>query len=256
MFSSGVGFSSLTKPIPVACGSSNSKRRSAPDLQADSARKTAREQIEALYRNTEPLFTAAFSILCSTSVSLDLYQVGIGIQCALRDREHHPIGPRYRLGLPCLRENTEANQVVPSPAFPVQLPAPLIEEIRLGDARQQGSAPIVRISGSDLIDDRQRLRGLALPEVRFRLHQQRIGVTEEDPVRAGLVALRILPSLHRSDQVLDHPKALVLVRVQQVDVAGKDERVAAAVLQGRVGSDGTVVAAILLSLQDPRPDTG
>src|SRR6266576_5678393 len=193
---------------------------------------------------------------CSTSVSLDLYQVGIGIQCPLRDREHHPMDSRYWLGLPGVRENAEADQVVPAPAFPVELPAPLIEEILLGDARQRGSAPIVRIGGSDLIDDRQRLTGLALAEVRFRLHQQRIGVTEEDPVRAGLVALRILLSLHRSDQVLDHPKALVLVRVQQVDVAGKDERVAAAVLQGRVGSDGTVVAAILLSLQDPRPDTG
>src|SRR5947207_9109033 len=192
----------------------------------------------------------------ATSVSLDLHQVGIGIQCPLRDREHHPMDPRCRLGLPCLRENTEANQVVPAPAFPVQLPAPLIEEIRLGDARQQGSAPIVRISGSDLIDDRQRLTGLALAEVRFRLHQQRIGVTEEDPVRAGLVALRILLSLPRSDQLLDHPKALVLVRVRKVDVAGKGARSAAAVLQGRVGSDGTVVAAILLSLQDPRPDTG
>src|SRR5438309_948106 len=47
----------------------------------------------------------------ATSVSLDLHQVGIGIQCPLRDREHHPMDPRYRLGLPCLRENTEANQV-------------------------------------------------------------------------------------------------------------------------------------------------
>src|SRR6266513_4949302 len=41
MLSSGVGFSSLTKQIPVACGSSNSKRRSAPDVQAKIARKTA-----------------------------------------------------------------------------------------------------------------------------------------------------------------------------------------------------------------------
>src|SRR2546429_7697920 len=203
MFSSGVGFSSLTKPIPVACGSSNSKRCSGRDLQADSARKTDTEQIEALYRNTEPLFIGAFSILCSTSVSLDLHQVGIGIQCPLRDREHHPIGPRYRLGLPCLRENTEANQVVPAPAFPVELPAPLIEEIALGDAPQRGSAPI----GSNLINDTERQGGLALAEVRFRLHQQRIGEAEEDEVRARLVALRI-----RSDQVLDHPKAHGLVR--------------------------------------------
>src|SRR2546423_9435439 len=150
MFSSGVGFSSLTKPIPVACGSSNSKRCSAPDLQADIARKTeGRKQIEALYRDTKPLFIGAFSMLCSTSVSLDLHEVGIGIQCPLRDREHHPMGPRCRLGLPCLRENTEANQVVPAPALPVELPAPLIEKILLGEAPQRGSAPV----GSDLIDD-------------------------------------------------------------------------------------------------------
>src|SRR6184192_1908117 len=201
MFSSGVGCSSLTKPIPVACGSSNSKRCSAPDLQADIARKTeGRKQIEALYRDTKPLFISAYAILCSTSVSLDLHQVGIGIQCPLRDREHHPIGPRYRLGLPGLREHTEANQVVPAPAFPVELPAPLIEKVLFRNAGQRGGATIVRIGGSDLIDDRQRLTGLALAEVRFRLHQQRIGVTEEDPVRAGLVALRILLSLHRSDQ--------------------------------------------------------
>src|SRR5207302_6095478 len=199
MFSSGVGFSWLTKPIPVACGSSNSKRCSGRDLQADSPRKTDTEQIEALYRNTEPLFIGAFSILCSTSVSLDLHEVGIGIQCPLRDREHHPKGPRYRLGLPCLRENTEANQVLPAPAFPVELPAPRIEKVLFRNAGQRGGATIVRIGGSDLIDDRQRLTGLALAEVRFRLHQQRIGVTEEDPVRAGLVALRILLSLHRSD---------------------------------------------------------
>src|SRR5882762_8785938 len=146
MLRSGVGFSALTKPIPVACGSSNSKRRSAPDVQAEIARK----QIEALYRHTEPLFMRAFATFCCTSVSHDLYQVGIGIQCPLWDREHHPIGPRYRLGLPCLRKNAEADQVVPAPAFPVELPAPLIEEILLGDARQHGSAPV----GSDLIDDR------------------------------------------------------------------------------------------------------
>src|SRR6267143_2947381 len=161
MLRSGVGFSSLTKPIPVACGPSNSKRRSAQDVQAEIARKTAgrsRQQIEALYRHTEPLFMRAFATFCCTSVSHDLYQVGIGIQCPLWDREHHPIGPRYRLGLPCLRERTEANQVVPAPAFPVELPAPLIEEIALGDAPQRGSAPV----GSDLIDDSQRLTGLAL----------------------------------------------------------------------------------------------
>src|SRR5256885_7383908 len=123
MFSSGVGFSALTKPIPVAWGFSNSKRCSARDLQAEIARKTAgrsRKQIEALYRDTKPLFIGACSILCSTSVvSLDLHQVGIGIQCPLRDREHHPMDPRCRLGLPGLREHTEANQVVPAPAFPV-----------------------------------------------------------------------------------------------------------------------------------------
>src|SRR5205823_14954416 len=76
----------------------------------------------------------------ATSVSLDLHQVGIGIQCPLRDREHHPIGPRYRLGLPCLRENTEANQVVPAPAFPVELPAPLIEKVLFRNAGQWGGA--------------------------------------------------------------------------------------------------------------------
>src|SRR5438105_8564171 len=159
MFSAGVGCSSLTKPIPVACGSSNSKRCSAPDVQAEIARKTAgrsRKRIEALYRDTKPLFIGAFSILCPTSVSQDLHQVGIGIQCPLRDREHHPIGRRYRLGLPCLRENTEANQVVPAPAFPVELPAPLIEEIALGDAPERGSATV----RSHLIDDSHRLTGL------------------------------------------------------------------------------------------------
>src|SRR6266480_4350750 len=150
MFSCGVGFSSLTKPIPVACGSSNSKRCSARDLQAEIARKTeGRKQIEALYRDTKPLFIGAFSILCSTSVSLGLHEVGIGIQCPLRDREHHPIDPRCRLGFPCLRENTEANQVLPAPAFPVELPASLIEKILLGEAPQRGSAPV----GSDLIHD-------------------------------------------------------------------------------------------------------
>src|SRR5436309_12936316 len=154
MFSSGVGFSSLTKPVPVACGSSNSKRCSARDLQADIARNTeGRKQIEALYRDTKPLFIGAFAILCSTSVSLGLHQVGIGIQCPLRDREHHPMDPRYRLPFPCRRENAEADQVLAAPAFPVELPAPLIEEIVLGDARQRGSAPIVRICGSDLIDE-------------------------------------------------------------------------------------------------------
>src|SRR2546426_3265513 len=145
MFSSGVGFSSLTKPIPVACGSSNSKRCSAPDVQAEIARKTAgrsRKQIEALYRDTKPLFIGAFAILCATSVPLGLHQVGIGIQCPLRDREHHPKDPRCRLGLPCLRENAEADQVLAAPAFPVELTAPLIENVLLGDARQRGSAPI------------------------------------------------------------------------------------------------------------------
>src|SRR6267143_1731018 len=163
MLRSGVGFSSLTKPIPVACGPSNSKRRSAPDVQAEIARKTAgrsRKQIEALYRHTEPLFMGAFATFCCTSVSHDLYQVGIGIQCPLRDREHHPIGPRYWLGLPCLRKDAEADQVVPAPAFPVELPAPLIEEILLGDTRQHGSAPV----GADLIDDRERRGGRALAE--------------------------------------------------------------------------------------------
>src|SRR6266566_10085762 len=251
MFSSGVGCSSLTKPIPVACGSSNSKRCSARDLQAEIARNTeGRKQIEALYRDTKPLFIGAFAILCSTSVSLGLHEVGIGIQCPLGDREHHPMDSRYWLGLPGLRENAEADQVVPAPAFPVELPAPLIEEILLGEARQRGSAPIVRICGADLIDDRQRRAGLALAEVRFRLHQQRIGVAEEDEVRAGLVALRT-----RSDQVLDHPKAHGLVRVQQVDVASKDERVAAAVRQWPNRGEGIGVAPILLSLQDPRLDT-
>src|SRR5437764_6567102 len=161
----------------------------------------------------------------ATSVSLDLHQVGSGIQCPLRDREHHPIGRRYRLGLPGQREHTEANQVLAAPAFPVELPAPLIEKVLFRNAGQWGGATIVRIGGSDLIDDRQRLNGLALAEVRFRLHQQRIGVTEEDPVRAGLVALRI-----RSDQVLDNPKANGIVRVQHVDVAWKDEWVPAPVL--------------------------
>src|SRR6266513_3548937 len=75
----------------------------------------------------------------ATSVSLDLHQVGIGIQCPLRDREHHPKGPRYRLGLPCLREHTEANQVVPAPAFPVELPAPLIEKVLFRNAGQRRS---------------------------------------------------------------------------------------------------------------------
>src|SRR5438105_6528690 len=182
----------------------------------------------------------------ATSVSLDLHQVGIGIQCPLRDREHHPMDPRYRLGLPCLRENTEANQVVPAPAFPVELPAPLIEQIALGDAPQRGSAPI----GSNLINDTERQGGLALAEVRFRLHQQRIGEAEEDEVRARLVALRI-----RSDQVLDHPKAHGLVRVQQVDVASKDERVSAAVVQWPNRSEGIGKCLILLSFQDPRLDT-
>src|SRR5438105_9628497 len=120
MFSSGVGFSSLTKPIPVACGSSNSKRCSAPDLQADIARKTeGRKQIEALYRDTKPLFIGAYAILCATSVSLDRHQVGVGIQFRLRDREQDPIGLRYRLGLLCLRYNTESNQVLGTPAFSV-----------------------------------------------------------------------------------------------------------------------------------------
>src|SRR2546429_6349837 len=170
MFSSGVGFSSLTKPIPVACGSSNSKRCSGRDLQAEIARNTeGRKQIEALYRDTKPLFTGAFSILCSTSVSLGLHEVGIGIQCPLRDRDHLPVGLRCWLPFPCLRENAEANQVLPAPALPVELPAPLIEEIVLGDAPQRGSAPV----GSDLIDDPERQAGLALAEMRFRLHQQR-----------------------------------------------------------------------------------
>src|SRR2546422_5716081 len=125
MFSSGVGCSSLTKPIPVACGSSNSKRCSARDLQAEIARNTeGRKQIEALYRDTKPLFIGAFAILWATSVPLGLHQVGIGIQCPLRDREHHPKDPRCRLGLPCLRENPEAALHLAAPPSPVWRPAP------------------------------------------------------------------------------------------------------------------------------------
>src|SRR5256885_3163533 len=82
--------------------------------------------------------------------------------------------------------------------------------------------------------------------MRFRLHQQRIGEAEEDEVRAGLVALRI-----RSDEVLDHPEAHPLVRVQQVNLASKDERVSCAVGQWPNRRGGTRSEEHTSELQSP-----
>src|SRR6266566_768285 len=101
MFSSGVGRSSLTKSMPVRRGSSSSNRFSTPELQAETARRPAvrkksiqtkeyprmsplerePQKIEALYRNTEPLFLLYFRqypAICTRLGLVSSARCGIG----------------------------------------------------------------------------------------------------------------------------------------------------------------------------------